>query len=220
MIMGDLLKRKSIRLLIHFMAGTRHKRVRGLEAVEKIRRQGQPLIILFWHRHIFTLIHHFRGSGARPLISRSSDGDLVAGVAREFGLEPIRGSSSKGGAVAFLTMMRSLKVPGTEVLITADGPRGPARCMKPGTLELARRTGAWVVPVSWYARPVHIFRRSWDRFLLPLPGSRILLAYGQPVPPDALAAGVDEEEMRHRLDELEAGLIRELYGNKDPEERA
>ncbi|MBN1197066.1 MAG: lysophospholipid acyltransferase family protein [Candidatus Aminicenantes bacterium] len=216
--MGDWLRRKCIRLLIHAIAGTCRTEVSGREAVEEVRRQGAPLIILFWHRHIFALIHHFRNSGARPLISHSKDGDLVAGVAREFGLDPIRGSSSRGGAAAFLTMMRSLREPGTEVLITADGPRGPARKMKPGTLELARRSGAWLIPVSWYARPVHIFRRSWDKFLLPLPFSRVRLTYGAPIPPDALSSRHAEEMIRNRLNELEAGLLHGLRRKRDSKE--
>lgn len=216
--MVDWLRRKCIRLLIHAIAGTCHTEVSGREAVEEVRRRGAPLIILFWHRHIFALIHHFRNSGARPLISHSKDGDLVAGVAREFGLDPIRGSSSRGGAAAFLTMMRSLREPGTEVLITADGPRGPARRMKPGTLELARRSGAWLIPVSWYARPVHIFQRSWDKFLLPLPFSRVRLTYGAPIPPDALSNHDAEEAVQRRMDELEKSLRGGLYGGNDPEE--
>jgi len=216
--MSDFLQRKGIRLLIHAIVGSCRIQVHGLDAVEAIRGKGEPRIVLFWHRHIFALIHHFRGSGARPLISHSRDGDLVARVAREFGLDPIRGSSSRGGAAAFLAMLRSLRTPGTEILITADGPRGPARCMKPGTFELARRTGAWLIPVSWYARPVHIFRRSWDRFLLPLPGSRIHLAYGTPIAPDTLDDGDAEETLRREMDRLESELRHELYPHHDPEE--
>ncbi|HDP94055.1 MAG TPA: DUF374 domain-containing protein [Candidatus Aminicenantes bacterium] len=216
--MGDFLRRKFLCLLIHGIVGTCRTEVSGLEAVEAVRHRGAPVIILFWHRHIFALIHHFRNSGARPLISQSKDGELVAGVAREFGLKPIRGSSSRGGAPAFLSMMRSLREPGTEVLITADGPRGPAREMKPGTLELARRSGAWLIPVSWYARPSHIFQRSWDRFLLPLPFSRIRLAYGAPIHPDSLPVRNAEEMVQRRMDELEESLRRGLHGGNDPEE--
>ncbi|MDY0295822.1 MAG: lysophospholipid acyltransferase family protein [Acidobacteriota bacterium] len=216
--MGERLRRKLMRALIHGIIGSCRIDVSGLEAVEEIRREGKPRIMLFWHRHIFTLIHHFRNSRARPLISQSRDGDLVAGVAREFGLDPIRGSSSRGGATAFLAMMRNLREAQSEVLITADGPRGPARQMKPGTLELARRTGAWLIPISWYARPVHVFKRSWDRFLLPWPGSRIRLAYGKPIPADALPRENAEETVSRRLNELEEELQLELYKGRNPEE--
>ncbi len=37
----------------------------------------------------------------------------------------------------------------TPVLITADGPKGPARQIKEGTVLLAAKTGACVIPISW-----------------------------------------------------------------------
>jgi len=220
--MSDLLLRKTARVLISGIVRSCRMEVRGLEAISEIRNTHKPLLFIFWHRHIFTLIHQFRNSGARPLISHSSDGDLVARVAREFGLNPIRGSSSRGGAAAFLTMMRSLSAADAEVLITADGPKGPARKLKPGTVELARRTGAWLIPVSWYSRPVKVFNRSWDRFLLPLPFARIILSFGDPVSPldlKEMTRDEGDEFMRLKLNDLEASLKNELYGKRYSEEK-
>ena len=71
---------------------------RAEDAVLALQRDNLPLIFIFWHRHILFVIHQFHNCGARPLISLSSDGELVAAVAEEFGMNPMRGSSSKGGA--------------------------------------------------------------------------------------------------------------------------
>ena len=177
--------------------------VEGREAVQALKRDNLPLIYIFWHRHILFVIHQFRNCGARPLISLSSDGELVAAVAGEFGMTPVRGSSSKGGARAFLELARSVRDEKFPVLITADGPKGPARRVKEGTVQLAAKTGAWVVPVSWGATRVKVLEKSWDRFLVPLPGGRIRFAYGRPL---RVEPGLDPAAMERAMDDLSAKL--------------
>jgi len=177
--------------------------VEGRDAVLALKRDNVPLIFIFWHRHILFVIHQFRHCGARPLISLSSDGELVAAVAREFGMFPVRGSSSKGGARAFLELVRSVREETSQVLITADGPKGPARRVKEGTVQLAAKTGAWVVPVSWAATRVKVMEKSWDRFLVPLPFGRIRFAYGRPL---RVEPGLDPATIERTLDDLSARL--------------
>ncbi len=188
--------------------------IEGRDAVQALKRETLPRIYIFWHRHILFVIHQFRNCGARPLISLSSDGDLVAAVAGEFGMNPVRGSSSKGGARAFLEMARCIRQERAQVLITADGPKGPARRVKEGTVQLAPKTGAWVIPISWSASRVKVFEKSWDRFLLPLPFGRIRFAYGQPLRlgPDLSPAGL-EQALDHAVREARrpagAGPVRQ-----------
>ncbi len=116
---------------------------------------------------------------------------------------PVRGSSSKGGARAFLELVRSVREEKSQVLITADGPKGPARRVKEGTVQLAAKTGAWVVPVSWAATRVKVMEKSWDRFLVPLPFGRIRFAYGQPL---RVEPGLDPAAIERTLDDLSARL--------------
>mgnify|MGYP001765824437 CR=1 FL=1 len=196
---------KLARLLIEAVVACNRVSIEGEEGVAGLQQGGEPLIFLFWHRHILFVIHRFKGTGARPLISLSSDGDLVSAVAQEFAMDPIRGSSSRGGARAFLEMARSIREKKSRVLITADGPKGPARQVKEGALQLAAKTGAWVVPISWSATRAKVLEKSWDRFLVPLPFGRIRFVYGRPqrVGPDPGPGG---------LDLLAASLARELDG--------
>jgi lysophospholipid acyltransferase (LPLAT)-like uncharacterized protein len=125
-----LLLKKLAKLMIEGVVLCNRVAVSGEETVAALRRENLPLIYIFWHRHILFVIHQFKNSKARPLISLSSDGELVAAVAEEFGLNPIRGSSSKGGARAFLNMARSVQKENAAVLITADGPKGPPEKVK------------------------------------------------------------------------------------------
>lgn len=192
-------------LLIEGVVACSRVTVEGHEGVRDLEKGDAPLIYIFWHRHILFVIHRFRNCGARPLISLSSDGDLVAAVAREFAMNPIRGSSSKGGARAFLEMARGISEQRAKVLITADGPKGPAQRVKEGAAQLAARTGAWVVPISWSASRRKVLEKSWDRFLVPLPFGRIRFAYGSPLrlEPDLSSAAM-ERAMARMAGELDA----------------
>ena len=152
----------------------------GEENVRNMRRNKTPIIYAVWHRHLFVPIQMFKNSGVRPLISLSTDGEIVAQIAEEFGTYPIRGSSSKGGAIAFLKLLRSIRQTKDEIFITADGPKGPLKEIKEGTILLAQKTGAAIIPICWYANRVKVLSKSWDQFLIPLPFSTITYMYGKP----------------------------------------
>lgn len=210
-----LLAKKLAWLLIEGVVLCNRVVIEGQDAVQALEAGDDPRIYIFWHRHILFVIHQFRHCGARPLISLSSDGDLVAAVAGEFGMNPVRGSSSKGGARAFLEMARCIRQEKAAVLITADGPKGPARRVKEGAVQLAAKTGAWVIPISWHASRVKVFEKSWDRFLLPLPGGRIRFAYGRPlrIAPDLSPADL-ERAMNMLSESLDALQQQVAFGQR------
>jgi hypothetical protein len=198
---------KLARAMIEAIVFCNRVTVSGREAVDDLKKEDLPLVYIFWHRHILFVIHQFRDIGARPLISLSSDGDLVAAVAEEFGMNPIRGSSSRGGARAFLHMARCVRQEKAQVLITADGPKGPAGKVKEGAVQLAAKTGACIIPISWSATRVKVLQKSWDRFMVPLPFGRICFAYGQPlrVGPDLTPEGLQQalDMLADNLDRLQ-----------------
>ncbi len=208
--------RKITKLLIHSIIFTCNIQVEGEEIIQQLRKEGVPIIYVYWHRHIFFTIYRFKNTQARPLISLSPDGEIVAQIALEFGMDPVRGSSSKGGARAFLHLLNSVKESMAEkghrkeILITADGPKGPLKEIKDGTILLAQKTNATIVPFSWYSSRVKIFEKSWDRFILPLPFGRIRFTYGQPfqVPAQAKKDQFPQlrEQIKAELDKLEEKL--------------
>ena len=201
--------RKLSRLLINAIIKTCTLEVKGAERVLPLLEGEKPVIYIFWHRHIFVNIYKFKNTGASPLISMSQDGELVAQVAEEFGMEPVRGSSSRGGARAFLEMVNAIrgKTANREILITADGPKGPARQLKDGAVVLAQKTGAVLVPIAWHASRVKVFEKSWDQFMIPKPFGKILFQYGEPVTiPRRIGKEEicnEREKLEHRLNDLE-----------------
>lgn len=200
------------KFLIYFIVKTCRFHVRGAEHIDRLREQDVPIIYAYWHRHIFVTIYRFRKTGARPLISLSKDGELVAQIAEEFGMEPVRGSSSRGGARAFLELINTVKKDKSEVLITADGPKGPVCQIKDGTLSLAQKTGSVIVPLCWHASRVKVFEKTWDKFKIPKLFGKIIYAYGEPfhIPPNTKKEDYEQlkQKLKHQLDTLEQNTIR------------
>ncbi len=147
---------------------------------------GKPVkenyIAALWHNRLLLISFVLKkfvpqrlGAG---LISASRDGDLVADLTQRFGFHVVRGSSSRMGASAILELSNVL-ASGRDILITPDGPRGPAYELGPGIIFLAQKTGAAVVPVNMeYSSCWRV--KSWDRFILPRPFSKVRVIFGPP----------------------------------------
>lgn len=130
-------------------------------------------IIAFWHSDMLPVWKYFSGTNSAAVVSLSKDGDLLAQLLQQWGYVLIRGSSSKNGKEVLKRIMSNLAQ--RSVLITPDGPRGPNRKMKAGAVVSAMRTNSPLflikVKLGWSVR----FRKSWDKFALPLPFSKIKL---------------------------------------------
>jgi len=203
--------RKLSWFIINGIIATCRIEIKGMEIIEKLRQQGTPIIYAYWHRFILFNVYRFKKTGARPLISLSRDGELVSQIAHQFGMNPVRGSSSKGGARAFLELLNSLKEERSEILITADGPKGPLRQVKDGTIVLAQKTGSVIVPICWTASRMKIFEKTWDKFIIPLPFSKITFVYAQPliIPPRVTKEAIGDlnRKLKLAIDSLEKELI-------------
>jgi lysophospholipid acyltransferase (LPLAT)-like uncharacterized protein len=155
-----------------------------------------PTVFAFWHRSLLACAHRFRSLDIAILISPSFDGELIARTVELLGFRAIRGSSSRGGA-AGLRNMQLAYAEGHRCAFTADGPRGPVFVAKPGAAQLANSvpspssaappradgtpTGTWVG--CFYALPDRAWQlRSWDRFLIPKPFSRVVLTWPAHIP--------------------------------------
>jgi lysophospholipid acyltransferase (LPLAT)-like uncharacterized protein len=168
------------------LASTWRRRTVNREAVDALRAKGEPLLFAFWHGQMLPLLYQHRDEGVASLISSHRDGELIAQVAHRLGYRSVRGSTSRGGGRALLGMVREL-VSRREVAVTPDGPRGPAEKFASGALVAAQRAGAWIIPVA--ATADRAWRlRSWDRFMVPKPFARVMVAYGPPTKVQAASA--------------------------------
>ncbi|MHB8736156.1 MAG: lysophospholipid acyltransferase family protein [Terriglobales bacterium] len=163
----------------------------------------QAAIYAFWHRGLLPITWFCQGRGFGILISRNFDGELITRVAERLRYRTFRGSSSRGGAEAMTEMSAALQG-GQPIGLTVDGPRGPRFRAKLGPVVLARITGAPLYAVHAACSRARVLA-SWDRFQIPLPGSRVRAAWAGPivVPPDA-----SRELLETKRQELEDTLNR------------
>ncbi len=169
----------------------------------------------FWHQCTFLAGWRFRAFHSHVLISRSFDGELIARTLQRLGYRTVRGSSSRG-AVAGLLGLRAVVLRNEPAIFTADGPRGPIYVTKSGPVKLAQMTG---YPIgSFHLQPARAWVvNSWDRFLIPKPFSRVVVAWSHSIPaPGPQASEAELERVRHELNTaierarvLATGLVRE-----------
>ncbi len=142
------------------------------------RYKSQPQIIIFWHEHLFVM-SPFLPSNCSALQSPHADGRVLAGASRLFGLKPVWGSSNRKAASGLRQLVSEIKQ-GRSVVITPDGPRGPARKLSMGPVSLAQLTGAPITFVAWSAD--RLWRApGWDGMRFPKPFSSGWLVFSEPL---------------------------------------
>lgn len=122
----------------------------GREPLEALKARGDQYIMAFWHGHLLLMVFAYVGSRLTFLVSEHRDGELVTRVMGRFGMDPTRGSSTRGGAKALHALLRKVRA-GYDLAFTPDGPRGPRHVAQPGVVQAARLSGLPVVPVAMAA---------------------------------------------------------------------
>src|SRR5437773_9685021 len=139
------------------------------------------------------------------LISASRDGDLLADAIRRFGYDVVRGSSSRLGASAIIQLTEML-ASGRDVVITPDGPRGPAYELGPGIVFLAQKSGAPVLLMNLeYSRCWRL--GSWDRFIIPQPFSKVRVQISRPFRVKQTSTSEEFEAERRRVQDAMMSLV-------------
>jgi len=168
-----------------------------------LKARRVPILFALWHGRMFLSIQAHRGEGIATMASQSKDGELIARWLQKNGYVVVRGSTTRGGSQALREMVRLVRS-GRHAALTVDGPNGPPRVVQPGVVQLARLTGAWILPItSSCSKPR--FLASWDRYLLPYPFSKAVVAYGEPFPiPQDMT---DETALRRIASALDAATL-------------
>jgi lysophospholipid acyltransferase (LPLAT)-like uncharacterized protein len=136
----------------------------------------RPAILLIWHNRILAMPalyrrYYVRRKGLRVLTSASRDGAYLSEFVRWFGLDSVRGSSSRRGAAALLDLIRTLE-DGFDLCVTPDGPRGPRYSLGPGVILLSERCNVPLMPLLIEYSAYWRFT-SWDGFAVPKPFSEV-----------------------------------------------
>lgn len=158
-------------------------RVRVVQHPSLAHVQGRPWVLAFWHGTQWPLLAWGRRKRTVVLVSLSSDGAIQAGALAILGLRVVRGSSSRGGASGLAAVVRAMRRERADAAFAVDGPRGPYGVAKGGAIVAARATGGVVVPMAGRVRRGFVLRRTWDRFALAWPFTRVDVALGPPIEP-------------------------------------
>lgn len=130
------------------------------------------------------------------MVSLHRDGQFIARTVKNFGIDTVVGSSSKGGAKALREMVKLL-ASGACVGLTPDGPRGPRMRAGSGIIALARLSGVPIIPVAFsLSRGKNL--KSWDRFLVGGLFARGVFIWGEPV--DVVRDATPDIQEKARLD--------------------
>ena len=162
-------------------------------------KRGEQIIMAFWHSRIVLMRFGYRGPKACVMNSIHRDGEITTRVLKRFGIDAVRGSSSRGWVGGLKGMVEAYRL-GYDLIVVPDGPRGPDQHAKSGVLQLARATGAPVYPTT-YSAAWHTRIGSWDRLMIPFPFSRVVYMVGSPISVPADTTPAQLEQKRQELEE-------------------
>jgi lysophospholipid acyltransferase (LPLAT)-like uncharacterized protein len=158
---GPLLARALIRCLRATMR---------LEFVNSAMYRGEgarQMILAFWHGRLLMMPYFYSGKGISILVSQSRDGELIAKTVKGFGMDSVRGSTTRGWFAGIKGLMRAAR-DGADIAITPDGPKGPAQKAQMGVVQIAKATGLPIVPLTFGASKKKPLRAGTD-FSCPIP---------------------------------------------------
>jgi lysophospholipid acyltransferase (LPLAT)-like uncharacterized protein len=166
-----------------------------------------PVIFALWHNRLCLSMKVFESIRRREpqarlaaLASASKDGAFLSSILQNFGVQPVRGSSSRRGPQALLELT-SWAQKGYHLAVTPDGPRGPCYKVHDGIIALAQITGMPIIPYSCDLR-WKIRVKSWDRFQIPIPFSPCAMTFGTPIRVPRQATDTDRTQIGEQLREV------------------
>lgn len=142
-------------------------------------KSNKPFILSAWHCNVFAGVIMIENLNFHILISQSRDGDLIDTIAKKFKNTSVRGSSSKGGIQALKTLIKLAKE-NKRIVITPDGPKGPAFKVQDGIITLASKTGIPIIAFHFESTKQKI-AKSWDSTRIPFLFNTIIIRYSDPI---------------------------------------
>lgn len=184
------------------------------DVLDKAVEEEIPFIISFWHnRLMMTCLSVKRSKNFNKkhkmmvLASKHGDGKFVGTIMGKMGMQPVWGSSNDGrkssrgiGIGSFKKIIKNLKKGGS-LSLTPDGPRGPNQKINGEIVNIARISGAKILPIS-YSTSRFKKLRTWDKFYIPLPFSKLCFHFDEAlIDVSADVSKLEIEQIKQKVEE-------------------
>lgn len=187
--------------LVRLIGRSLRLEIKGWYRLRNTIENGTPVVFQFWHGDMFIAWYVTSPLQPAAIVSRAGDGDIASAVLEGLDFVTFRGSSSRGGKAAFLGMIKHLKRQDQKVsAFASDGPRGPRREMKAGTVAAAQKLKGVIVPVATKSKWA-LQARGWDKFAVPLPFSQAVISFGNPIYVEQLKPTRDSDSVLKTVSE-------------------
>lgn len=205
--MNNISRKKSFIHRVLSFIGTGYINLAGHTAKIKVKNRDivadylsseKKGIFAVWHSQLALTIFHHRNMNICGLVSRSADGEYLAGIMSNLGFKTVRGSTSSGASRSLLKLIVYGRK-GFSLALTPDGPKGPLHKAQNGVIFLAQKTALPIIPMGSALSKKTIFN-SWDKFQFPLPFSNAAVVYGKPF------FVSQEDDIKTKAEELESIL--------------
>lgn len=157
--------------------------IKGLpEFVEVMAKE--KCIVALWHNRLAIIAEILNKNAPQYIytafISSSRDGEPLAILAASYKSGRALRVPHNAKHQALKQLIDGLNERKFVALFTPDGPKGPVYKVKRGLVKAAQEAGAAVVPFSWEGDQFWELR-SWDKFRIPKPFSKVTVNFGSAV---------------------------------------
>ena len=178
-------------------------------------QQNNSNVVFTWHGRIFiasafveNLLKKISYKGnIYTISSKHKDGNIAFMSMSFFGFKKIEGSSvnnervrkkdDSGAISSAIRILKELRGNNASIFMTLDGPKGPRCQINSNIVGLAQKTESTVFPVVISYSKKKEFK-SWDKFQLPFPFSRVIMDFLEPI---KLEKGLDTKQIEKEIEE-------------------
>ena len=171
-----------LKIILNIIFLTCRWRVHDMQNLNNCIDEKTPLLICSWHQRFIFVAQFFKNfkSPIWAISSTHEDSEIMAKILKKWKWKLIRGSSTRGWRNVVLKMTKLLQKSDTVIAITNDGPKGPAKIAKRGSLSLAMKARANIIAMSCTSTSFWQLK-SWDKTYIPKPFSTIHVKFSSPL---------------------------------------
>ena len=138
----------------------------------------KPILLCLWHNQLACVSRYFKNTRLNLYGVSSShfDSEILAKILVAWKIKLIRGSSSWGWSKVLKKMIWLFRDSSTIIALTNDGPKGPPKIAKEGSLSVAKKYNAQILCVSADADNKWVLK-TWDKTIVPKPFLTIYIKF-------------------------------------------